>query len=129
MKPRALSTLIVPNKFCMPATGSAPERDRVLAGLAVDVERVVAGGEDVDRVVARAGVEASSGRRPIVLFTMNVLPPLPRIDRQRRDRSRGIVASWWRFRCTRDAARRTPSSLSSVQVWPVVSFSSWKVSA
>ena len=83
MKPRALSTLIVPIKFCMPATGSAAQRDRVLSGLAVDIERVVAGGEDIDRVVAGAGVEGRRVERRRVVHDERVAAAAG-VDRERR---------------------------------------------
>ena len=125
MKPRALSTLMVPNRFCMPTTGSAPRVTEILAGLAVDIERVVAGGEDVGRVVAGARVQGRrvEGRRGVHVERVAAAAAVDRERRQdRTDRS-----TWWRCRSRRRCPVARPSSLLSVQVWPVASFSSWKI--
>ncbi len=62
LKPRAFVTLMVPLRSCMPTPASPPSVTVSSSILAVDVERVGAGGEHVDRVVAGAGVEVGVSR-------------------------------------------------------------------
>ena len=85
MKPRALSTLIVPVRFCMPTTGvAAPSVTVSCPSWPWMLSVLVAGGEHVDRVVAGAGVEGRRVERRRVVHDERVAAAAA-VDRERRE--------------------------------------------
>ena len=103
---------------------AAAQRDRVGTVLAIDVQCVIAGRVDMGVVVARPRVEGCRVEARRVIDDEGVAPAaavygqLGEIDWIVGGRGLPVTAT---------LPAKVPSSLSSVQVWPVVSFSSWKL--